>query len=300
MDADAQLLETPPEPTTADTKQAKRTIARVPPKRPPPSERFGFDVHLTVLTQFVLRTRGGAGFVDTEAIESIEGVKSQSASLNANFWVDIGLLTKEKRQYKPTEPCVETVRFLRVDENRAKATLRPVIANSWFGRVAQDFLNIAAKCSEDQLVTEFAAEAGVFDIKEKARGLRVMVEYLAYADLIVREEGEIRLNEANWPVSNSAPPAPEEAAVVSTALASQARAPVPAVVQQAPSSVRLATPAVAPAADPGWLHQSWPGLFDISVRVDPKAVRMLESVLGQLRLAIELRATDEETKPKGE
>lgn len=284
---DTPNAETDTDTTTADP-QAKRKIQRLPPLRALPTERFSFEGHWPVIVAFVLQSKSGKEAVETEAVENAPGIRTQQASLNVRFFEDLGLLVKEKRAYRPTSECIDFVRFLKLDEARAKATMRGLVTRSWFGIATKEYLEVALSPTEEGLIKHLAVEAGVFDLETKGRGVRILLDYMAFAGVISRDG---------------------EALVSAFGTEAASAAPVPAVAPSAQSTVSQASAGgrtsgvsaapMIPAPPAGlregeWLHQSWPGFYNLSVKLDEGAIKMLEMAVAQAKIAVELHKTQKE------
>jgi len=175
----------------AEDKQASErmtaTKVRTHSKYPLPSERHAFDVHFEVLRQFVVRSRNGQEAVGADSVEG-GSVPAQAASLNVRFLTTVGLLRfVEKGRYVPTEAAVRFVTARSVSDEKARPILRPLIEPTWFGDLAARVLQTRPSITEDEFVGELALDAQTDKVK-KEPALRILVEYLVFSGVLVRDD----------------------------------------------------------------------------------------------------------------
>ncbi len=111
-------------------------------------------------------------------------MQKQAASLNVGFLTSLGLLTEAKGKYTPTEAAIRFVNTRNASDERARAILRPVIEDSWFGTFAKNWFATNPMTSKSDFVRELALYGEVSDMTKKERALEVLVEYLMYAQII--------------------------------------------------------------------------------------------------------------------
>lgn len=262
----------------------KKLVTRVHATQVLPSERFPFEAHLAVLTNAVVRSKFGQEAVDTEQME--DGYKIQSAMLNVNFLVDVGFLAKDKRKYLPTPECVKFVKMLKLDEPRAKAALRDIIRTKWFTEAALNYLSLHVTAGEDVIVKELALASEVSDPELKARSLRILVDYLAWSGVIVRDNGQVSVS----PDLGATPDSRMLEAPVSASMTSGS----PLTARTAPpAATPPATPPAPTTNDPTWLNREWPSHFRLSVKPELKSIRILEATVKELKAAIEIASESE-------
>ncbi|MEA3191036.1 MAG: hypothetical protein QOD77_1618 [Thermoplasmata archaeon] len=268
-------------PATTDTQQAPRAPrTRVFTKYVLPSERNPFALHFDLLKRIVLRTRNGQEAVAAEKFEG-EGIPTQAASMNVRFLKEIRLLTTTDRGlYLPTAECIRFVNARSVDEARAKPILKELLLPTWFAELAMEQLRLEPVMSEDRLIGEFALAAET-DKAKKGAALRVILDYLAYAGILNRDERGVTLPAAS-PVPAAVPMATSSALTV----------PPQVATQQAPVPPAGPTPAFAPSPPPlesGEWRVMNTDLFQVRVKADVEAVDELKEFLDTLRRSIERR-----------
>ncbi len=235
-----------------------------------PSNRHPFPVHFDVLRQFVTVTRGGAEGVKAEQVEG-QRVPVQAASMNVRFLREIGLLTPTERgRYAPTQDAKRFVNARSVSDDRARPILNALVSSMWFSDVARSAFGSQPIMTEDQFLGELALAAQT-DREREDTALRVILDYLVYAGIVVRDERGLSLGStsgqpAGSPSSETTVSAPE----AKTALA-------------------------APAEAPGW-HIVQTEDFYVKVRSDLAVVKDLELHLAALRKKIQ-RLRQKEGQP---
>lgn len=263
----------------------RRAPQRVQSQHELPSDRFVFSKHFPVLLNAAARSGFGAKAIDSEAMG--EGVSKQAGQLNAAFFCDIGLMEKKGRQYLPLEPTNKFAKLYTIDQDRARDVLRPVIAATWFAEAARNVLSIKPSVTEDALMRELAIACEVSNFAAKESSFRVLLGYLEWTGIIKRgEDGAYTLvptaaaTPATPPQTQEAPPAQAH----ESPQAPSANWPAP------PIAVRGPPAASTPTTPEGWVHRSWPGVYQVSFKPDAKALKMLKRVIEDLEIALEEQA----------
>lgn len=270
-------------PVGADAAK-RRAPQRVQSQHELPSDRFVFSKHFPVLLNAAARSGFGAKPIDSEAMG--EGVSKQAGQLNAAFFCDIGLMEKKGRQYLPLEPTNKFAKLFTIDQDRARDVLRPVIATTWFAEAARNVLSIKQSVSEDALMRELAIACEVSNFAAKESSFRVLLGYLEWTGIIKRgEDGMYTLTATATTIERPlVAPAPEQPAPGASATSAHTVEPMPMT-----SPTQRAMPAQpAPTAAPeGWVHRSWPGVYQLAFKPDAKALKMLKRVVEDLEIALE-------------
>jgi hypothetical protein len=175
---------TPP-PQDAEKPTVRKT--RTPTKFPLPSDRVPFGRHFDVLGGFMAASRNGKEPVSAVSVEG-GGLPAQSAQLNTGFLVSIALLEEPERgKFRPSPEAMRLLVAKSVSDERASPILRSLIENTWFADAARGLLARKPVVADEDLLAELTLAAGT-DAGRKADALRVLVDYLAYAGIVVRTE----------------------------------------------------------------------------------------------------------------
>ena len=174
-----------PPPQDAERPPTRKT--RTPTKFPLPSDRVSFGRHFDVLGGFMAASRNGKEPVSAVSVEA-GGLPAQSAQLNTGFLVSIGLLEEPERgKFRPSPEAMRLLVARSVSDDRAGPLLRGLLENSWFAEAARGLLARKPAVSEEDLVAELTLAAGT-DAGRKADALRVLIDYLGYAGIVMRTE----------------------------------------------------------------------------------------------------------------
>jgi hypothetical protein len=201
-------METPEPPKASETPKNETVATRrtkAPSKYDLPSERFDMETHFTVLRRFMSASSNGAEPVAAAKVEG-NGLRQQAAVLNAAFLTDIGLLERVSAGvFKPTPAALELLTARSVSAERARPVLHRLIEKSWFAEVARSALNTRPVMPEKELLGDLSVAAQtVFDKKERA--LRVLLDYLVFAGIVVRtEDGSYSLGNGSSPSPGPTP-----------------------------------------------------------------------------------------------
>lgn len=262
--------------------QSQHSQRQRPPKTkiftryPLPSERTPFSTHFDILSRFVTHSRNGVEAISAERVEG-SGVPVQAAQMNVKFFVSVGLLKFDSKGLYVPGP--ETVRFVNaktVGEDRARPILRALIAGSWFADTAHSVLRTRAVVTDDDLVSELAIAAET-NKEKKGLALRVLVEYLVWCGILLRDERGLSLAEGASATGPSADP----------------NLVAPVAVASAPKAQGERLPGVtAPSvSDAGSWHIVQTEDFFLKVRSDPEVIAEVSEQLTLLSKKVErLRA----------
>src|SRR2546422_3163676 len=168
------------------TERTRRPKTRTYARYILPSNRNPFSVHFDILRRFATVTRSGAEGVTTEMVEG-EGIPVQAASMNVRFMREIGLLSPTERgRYVPTQEAIRFVNARSVSDDRARPILNALIAGSWFAEVARSAFASQPIMTEAQFIGELALSAQT-DREKEETALRVVLDYLVYSGIVVRD-----------------------------------------------------------------------------------------------------------------
>jgi hypothetical protein len=276
MQTEQKPVETSPETArssaTSPGVRAAAPKAKVFSKYPLPSERTPFATHFEVLARFVTHTRNGQEPIGADKVEG-SGVPVQAAQMNVKFLASIGLLKMDSRGlYLPTHETVKLVNAKTVGDDRARPILRAVLQGAWFAEIATSVLKTRPVVTDDQLIGELALAAQT-NKEKKGAALQVLVDYLVWSDVLVRDERGLTLSDG-------------------ATLSQPAQAGTSAAGSMAePLSVPLSEkrPGIAPPSpnEAGGWHIIQTEDFFLKVRSDPDVVEDLREQLSLLSKKIQ-------------
>lgn len=241
-----------------------------------PSDRTPFSTHFDIMARFVTHSRNGAEAIAAERVEG-SGVPVQAASMNVKFMASVKILNFDSKGLYV--PSLETIRFVNaktVSEDRARPILRGLIQGSWFDETARSVFRTRSVVTDDDLVSELAIAAET-NKEKKGPALRVLLEYLVWCGIIIRDERGLSLSDAP-----GAPGAPAEP-----------KAGAPAAVPSAPRAQgeRLPGPSPPPPSEAGSWHIVQTEDYFLKVRSDLAVITEVGDQLALLAKKVErLRA----------
>lgn len=178
--------ETPP-PTATRQKQP----ARLRPSRALPTDRAKFDTQTEALRAFPRASNRGDVPVGSADVAARLSIGEATAALVNGFFVEAGFLTKEgKGRYKPVEAVNEYERLYDFDKDEARKQLAEPLRKSWYFTSVESELR-TGKVAEGILVNVLARAAGAAG--DRKPQLELILDWLEYAGLIVREGGDVTL-----------------------------------------------------------------------------------------------------------
>jgi hypothetical protein len=260
-----------PNSTTVRTKSSSPRT-KVFSRYPLPSDRTPFSTHFDILARFVTHSRNGNEPVAAEKVEG-EGVPIQAAQMNVKFMTDIGLLKFDsKGLYLPSPEAIRFVNAKTVGDDRARPIIRALIQSAWFTEIASSVLRMRPVVTDDALIGELALAAET-NKEKKGPALRVLVEYLVWSGILVRDERGLSLAENR----------------LSTEATSDPKAGAPAAVASAPKAQGERLPGATPpsVAEAGAWHIVQTEDFFLKVRSDSEVIAEVGEQLVLLAKKIE-------------
>jgi hypothetical protein len=237
----------PTEPTTATPTPGKPV--RIKPSRVLPTNRISFPKQLELLRGFAAESGPTKKPVTVDEAGKLAGMVGSTVTLANPFFLDVGFLTKHEQKgeawkFVPSEAVFEFKRQYEWQPEKASQKLVSIVGRSWFADALMPRLSMSP-ISEDDAITLLAEKATA--APEYKSNLRILIEYLAAAGVVERENGQIRLSRN----ADLTPPAKQ-----------------PEVGRVEPAQ-QPETPALNPALSTGFI-QPRPGAmnFHIDVSVD--------------------------------
>jgi len=186
-----------------EEKGAKSTRRRISLDKVLPDYRVTkFQDHLeTIKAYYNLSNKGEKGLKYTD-FQGIVSFHAQKVSGLNKFLEAIGFIEAVKGkhgQYKPTKMLVEFQKALEHNyEDKAKEILRNVLVKTWFFESVRNVLQMKEKVSINELTQKLGYDSGA-DSKIHNTPLKMLVEYLKYAEIIQEEDGKFSLANFDFP-----------------------------------------------------------------------------------------------------
>jgi len=140
-----------------------------------------------IIKGYAVSSNGGQIQVNYKDVASVAGISPNIVSGNNRFLLESQILVSPKFGfYLPTEGAVRFARESAWDEPGAKAHLRGIVFNTWYGQVAVQNFALRSTLSKDDLKRALAIKAGATEGDSAA--LDFLVDFLVYTGIVVEQE----------------------------------------------------------------------------------------------------------------
>ncbi|WP_183092937.1 hypothetical protein [Nocardioides stalactiti] len=186
-------------PTGGDNGSGTDRPVRAPKKaraaRPLPTDRLSFSNQVAVLKNVAITSGNNRRGSDSYAMSAAIGLKGETGGLNSRFFRSAGWfeLAEARGDYTASPGTLAWNQHVSVDPTaqfEATAQMRAEVARSWFWETLQPMLESGQPIRESLALVELAKAAGATDHGSQ---LTMILEWLEWVGLVVREEGQIRL-----------------------------------------------------------------------------------------------------------
>lgn len=192
----------------------KDSAAEAKPERYLPSERITFRRQLDLLRGYAAASNDGGKSVTNKEVATFVEMTESTASIANAFFIQNGFLTKAATGLLPNADVIAFKRAHSWDAATAAHKLAPTVQRSWFGQALLPRLSMSP-LEEDRAIQVLAEAANA--LPKYKQNLRILLEYMSAAGLIVREGTQIRaarnIPDAVMPVEEETMPASAELAV---------------------------------------------------------------------------------------
>lgn len=188
--ADSPAVKIIPAPSPKQKSNGKRRPIKVLP-----NARMAFANQIKALRGFAAASGPSTKPVTTDEVASIVGLERSTLALINPFFVDAGLIQsiQQKNQAWRYIPSTEVISFSRAHEwnpETAPQKLAPALSRTWFYEALVPKLSFAP-ISEQEAVGILGEKASAGP--EYKRELRLLIDYIATAGLVSRENGQLRI-----------------------------------------------------------------------------------------------------------
>ena len=169
-----------PRVTDAKTRQAKMSPLRALPKS-------SAEQLVKIIKAYAVASNGGESQVNYKDVASVAGIDPAIVSRNNSFLEESSVLASPKYgYYVPTEGAVRFAREAAWDEGGAKAHLRSLIADTWYGQVTVQNLASRSTLTRDDLRKSLAIKCGA--TAGDAGALGYLIDFILYTNLAVSDD----------------------------------------------------------------------------------------------------------------
>lgn len=188
----SQAVQPPPPPRKPETKKpAPKKSERSRPTQTLPTERIAFTKQLDLLRVYASASGAAKKVVTLAEVESIIKMKASTVSLTSAFFTDTGLLLKTDKGFIPSDAVMNFQRAHAWNPETASHKLAPAIQATWFAQRLLPKLSFRP-ISEQEAVNDLAEACAASPDYEPQ--LKLLLDYMAAAGLIVRDGDHVRTN----------------------------------------------------------------------------------------------------------
>lgn len=202
---------------------------------PLPTVRLAFPKHLELLRGYAIAGADGSG-VQNRKLAELVGINFKTTSLANAFFFDVGFIQRGDKGVIPAQEVIAFQQAYQWNPEGAAEELAPLIEKSWFAGALIPALRFNP-LSEEAAVSTMAKAIGAGP--EVKTELRLLLDYLEAANLIVRADGMVQFGRDITP-----------------------QRPLARVSEQPEPSTRTVTPEPSPGASRGALPLLIQGLLE--------------------------------------
>lgn len=184
-----------PDPESATAVEASRsadgqqTVKRSRPNKTLPSDRISFAKQLDVLRAYVAASAGGTRPCSLSEVAAVVRFNPNTVSLANPFYTSIGLIQRTEGGFLPNADVLSFQQAYEWDAETAPQKLAPTLREQWFFEALSPRLSFGA-LDEDAAIAILAENSG--SGPEYKTNLRLLLEYLSVAALIIRDGGQVK------------------------------------------------------------------------------------------------------------
>ena len=169
-----------PQDAEVKTRQSKMSAVNALPKS-------GAERLVKIIKAYAVASNGGESQVNYKDVASVAGINPAIVSSNNAFLAESSILTSPQYGYfLPTEGAVRFAREAAWDEDSAKAHLRRLISEAWYGQVTIQNLALRPSLTRDELRKSLAIKCGA--TAGDAAALGFLIDFILYANLAVSDD----------------------------------------------------------------------------------------------------------------
>jgi len=149
--------------------------------------KSGADTLVKIIKGYAVASNGGETQINYKDVASVAGVSANVVSGNNSFLLESQILTSPKYGfYVPGENAVRFAREAAWDEEGAKAHLRKIVLNCWYGQVTVQNFTLRSTLTREDLKRAFAIKSGATE--GDSNSLDLLIDFIIYTGLVVENE----------------------------------------------------------------------------------------------------------------
>ncbi len=149
--------------------------------------RSGADTLVKIIKGYAVSSNGGETQVNYKDVASAVGISPNVVSGNNSFLLESQILLSPKYGfYLPSENAVRFARESAWDEAGAKAHLRKIVLDCWFGQVVIQNFSLRSTLTKEDMKRALAIKSGAAE--GDANSLEYLIDFIIYTGLILENE----------------------------------------------------------------------------------------------------------------
>ena len=156
--------------------------------RPLPTGRIAFPKQLELLRAYAIAGADGA-VVQNRKLAEMVGMNYKTTSLANAFFLDIGFIRRDEGGVLPAAELIAFQQSFQWDPERATWELAPIIKESWFAKALLAQLRLRPLSEKDAISTMAKVVTAGPNLTQE---LRMLLDYLEAANLILRDGGMVQ------------------------------------------------------------------------------------------------------------
>lgn len=179
------------------------------------------EVLIKIIKGYAVASNGGETQINYKDVASAANLNPTVVSRNNSFLLESQFLASPKYgYYVPSEGSVRFARESAWDEGGAKAHLRKIVLDCWFGQVLIQNLSLNSTLTREHLKRTFAIKCGATEGDSSA--LDFLIDFVIYTGLVdVNENGALTKGKFDSETNYNSP-MPEQQVLPSAATITQA------------------------------------------------------------------------------
>lgn len=160
-----------------------------------PTRRIAFPKQLDLLRAYAALGASG-GTVSNQDVAELVGMSQQTTSLANGFFLANGLIARADRGVTPAPEVVQFQRAYQWSPEMAAHELAPILERTWFAQALQPPMALGP-ISDAKAMAILGSASGA--TKNRSAELRLLIDYLEAAGLVVRADGYLRVASPDEP-----------------------------------------------------------------------------------------------------
>lgn len=214
---------------------AKAKPAKLAPEKALPQSAH--DTLIKIIKGYAVASNGGETQVNYKDVAGVTGLSPSLVSGNNGFLAESQFITSPKYGfYLPSEGAVRFARESAWGEEQAKAHLRKIVGNTWYGTVTVQNFALRSSLTREDLMRSLAIKCGATE--GDSTYLERLVGFIVYTGLVAETEQGLLVRGNTDDVESTTPAVPKLESLAMLGSIGENKVAAPQLVRS-PSSVAL-------------------------------------------------------------